>query len=120
MSQFHLSRKSIHASFKSDFRAYLARQGYGRGGRLLQLPEGHLKTNPWPTYPYQASKAGLIHLTRRMAAELVQHNIIVNGIGPGAVPSAMNTAARNNADMVAKVIPSRGVGVTGAMACAPS
>ena len=40
-----------------------------------------MKSNPWPTYPYQASKAGLIHLTRRMAAELVQHNIIVNGIG---------------------------------------
>ncbi|HCE23161.1 MAG TPA: 3-oxoacyl-ACP reductase, partial [Hyphomonas sp.] len=49
-----------------------------------------MKCNPWPTYPYQASKAGLIHLTRRMAAELIQHNIVVNGIGPGAFPSDMN------------------------------
>ena len=75
-----------------------------------------MKTNPWPTYPYQASKAGLIHLTRRMAAELVQHNIVVNGIGPGAFPSAMNRAARDNADMVEKGIPSRRVGVTEDMA----
>lgn len=75
-----------------------------------------MKTNPWPTYPYQASKAGLIHLTRRMAAELVGHNIIVNGIGPGAFPSAMNRAARDNADMVEKGIPSRRIGVTEDMA----
>jgi NAD(P)-dependent dehydrogenase (short-subunit alcohol dehydrogenase family) len=75
-----------------------------------------MKSNPWPTYPYQASKAGLIHLTRRMAAELVQHNIIVNGIGPGAFPSAMNRAARDNAETVEKGIPSKRVGVTEDMA----
>ncbi|MEM6476278.1 MAG: SDR family oxidoreductase, partial [Pseudomonadota bacterium] len=75
-----------------------------------------MKTNPWPTYPYQASKAGLIHLTRRMAAELVGDNIIVNGIGPGAFPSAMNKAARDNEELVKKGIPSRRVGDTMDMA----
>ncbi|MGB3754498.1 MAG: SDR family NAD(P)-dependent oxidoreductase [Parerythrobacter sp.] len=75
-----------------------------------------MKTNPWPTYPYQASKAGLIHLTRRMAAELIGQHIVVNGIGPGAFPSAMNRAARDNADMVEKGIPSRRIGVTEDMA----
>ncbi|MBY8337964.1 SDR family NAD(P)-dependent oxidoreductase [Alteriqipengyuania sp. NZ-12B] len=75
-----------------------------------------MKTNPWPTYPYQASKAGLIHLTRRMAAELIQHNIVVNGIGPGAFPSAMNRAARDNEETVKRGIPSRRVGVTEDMA----
>ncbi|AWW75669.1 3-oxoacyl-ACP reductase [Erythrobacter sp. KY5] len=75
-----------------------------------------MKTNPWPTYPYQASKAGLIHLTRRMAAELVNDNIIVNGIGPGAFPSSMNKAARDNEDLVKRGIPSRRVGVTEDMA----
>ena len=74
------------------------------------------KVNPWPTYPYQASKAGLIHLTRRMAAELIQHNIVVNGIGPGAFPSAMNRAARDNEETVKRGIPSRRVGVTEDMA----
>ncbi|EAQ27922.1 putative beta-ketoacyl reductase [Erythrobacter sp. NAP1] len=75
-----------------------------------------MKTNPWPTYPYQASKAGLIHLTRRMAAELVNDNIIVNGIGPGAFPSSMNKAARDNEDLVKRGIPSKRVGVTEDMA----
>ena len=75
-----------------------------------------MKTNPWPTYPYQASKAGLIHLTRRMAAELVNDNIVVNGIGPGAFPSSMNKAARDNEDLVKRGIPSRRVGVTEDMA----
>ncbi len=74
------------------------------------------KVNPWPTYPYQASKAGLIHLTRRMAAELIRHNIVVNGIGPGAFPSDMNRAARDNQDTVERGIPSRRVGVTEDMA----
>jgi NAD(P)-dependent dehydrogenase (short-subunit alcohol dehydrogenase family) len=75
-----------------------------------------MKTNPWETYPYQASKAGLIHLTRRVAAELTKDNIIVNGIGPGAFPSAMNRAARDNEELVKRGIPSGRVGVTEDMA----
>lgn len=75
-----------------------------------------MKSNPWETYPYQASKAGLIHLTRRMAARLIRENIVVNGIGPGAFPSAMNRAARDNEELVSRGIPARRVGVTEDMA----
>ena len=75
-----------------------------------------MKSNPWETYPYQASKAGLIHLTRRMAARLIKDDIVVNGIGPGAFPSAMNRAARDNPDASSRGIPSRRVGVTEDMA----
>ena len=75
-----------------------------------------MKTNPWPTYPYQASKAGLIHLTRRMAAELIRDNIVVNGIGPGAFPSAMNKAARDQEELVKRGIPAKRVGDTKDMA----
>ena len=75
-----------------------------------------MKSNPWPTYPYQASKAGLIHMTRRVAAELIRDNIVVNGIGPGAFPSAMNRAARDNPDASSRGIPSKRVGVTEDMA----
>ena len=78
--------------------------------RLVTFSIDGMKTNPWPTYPYQASKAGLIHLTRRMAAELIGHNIVVNGIGPGAFPSAMNRAARDNEELVKRGIPSKRVG----------
>ena len=34
-----------------------------------------MKVNPWETYSYQASKAAVIHLTRKMAAKLVQEDL---------------------------------------------
>jgi NAD(P)-dependent dehydrogenase (short-subunit alcohol dehydrogenase family) len=74
------------------------------------------RPNPWETYPYQASKAGLIHLTRRMAARLINDNIVVSGIAPGAFPSEMNKAARDAADRVSKGIPSQRIGVAEDMA----
>ena len=56
-----------------------------------------LRINPWETYSYQASKAALIHLTRRMAARLVKEHIYVTAIAPGAFPSNMNKVARDHA-----------------------
>ncbi len=66
--------------------------------------------NPQETYSYAASKAGLIHLTRRMALRLVQDNILVNGIAPGAFASEMNTVARDQADVVAARVPAKRIG----------
>src|SRR6266702_3593234 len=43
--------------------------------------------NPMETYSYAASKAGLIHLTRRMATKLIKENINVTAIAPGAFKS---------------------------------
>ena len=76
------------------------------------------KINPWETYSYQASKAGLIHLTKRMAAQLIADNIVVSAIAPGAFLSSMNKAARDAADVVAKVIPAGRVGGAEDMAAA--
>ncbi|WP_164117841.1 SDR family oxidoreductase [Sphingorhabdus sp. Alg239-R122] len=75
-----------------------------------------MKINPWETYSYQASKAALIHLTRRMAVRLLQDNIIVSGIAPGAFQSEMNKAARDYADVVAKAIPAKRIGTPEDMA----
>ena len=69
-----------------------------------------LRPNPMETYSYHASKAGLVHLTRRMAARLVGDGICVNAIAPGAFASEMNRAARDQADAVAQRIPSRRIG----------
>ncbi len=66
--------------------------------------------NPLETYSYHASKAGLIHLTRRMAARLVRDHIVVSAIAPGPFASEMNRAARDNADMVAARTPLRRIG----------
>jgi NAD(P)-dependent dehydrogenase (short-subunit alcohol dehydrogenase family) len=68
------------------------------------------RVNPWETYSYQASKAALIHLTRRMAARLVKDHIYVTSLAPGAFPSNMNKAARDHADRSAAGIPNKRVG----------
>jgi NAD(P)-dependent dehydrogenase (short-subunit alcohol dehydrogenase family) len=69
-----------------------------------------ISVNPQETYSYAASKAGLIHLTRRMALQLIKDNIVVSAIAPGAFRSDMNTLARDHADEVAKRIPAGRVG----------
>jgi NAD(P)-dependent dehydrogenase (short-subunit alcohol dehydrogenase family) len=40
--------------------------------------------------PYNASKAGLIHLTRALAMEWARHDIRVNAICPGYIETEMN------------------------------
>ncbi len=69
-----------------------------------------LRPNPQETYSYHASKAGLVHLTRRMAATLIRDNICVTGIAPGAFASDMNFEARENSSELASRIPSRRIG----------
>jgi 2-deoxy-D-gluconate 3-dehydrogenase len=66
--------------------------------------------NPMETYSYAASKAAVIHLTRRMATRLIKENIVVTAIAPGAFASDMNKAARDNADEVSKRVPARRIG----------
>jgi NAD(P)-dependent dehydrogenase (short-subunit alcohol dehydrogenase family) len=75
-----------------------------------------VSVNPMETYSYAASKAGLIHLTRRMALRLAEDNIVVSAIAPGAFASEMNRDARDHGDEVAKRIPMRRVGVDEDMA----
>ncbi len=62
------------------------------------------------TYPYSASKAGLIQLTRTLALRLIQDNIAVNAIAPGAFPTDMNRTARDQGDQVAQHIPAQRIG----------
>jgi NAD(P)-dependent dehydrogenase (short-subunit alcohol dehydrogenase family) len=72
--------------------------------------------NPQETYSYAASKAGLIHLTRRMAVKLIKDHVVVTAIAPGPFASDMNRAARDHADEVAKRVPSGRIGDTEDMA----
>src|SRR5476649_853664 len=69
-----------------------------------------IAVNPQETYSYHASKAGLIYLTRRMAARLARDWIVVSAIAPGAFASQMNRDARDRGDEVAKRIPMRRIG----------
>jgi NAD(P)-dependent dehydrogenase (short-subunit alcohol dehydrogenase family) len=69
-----------------------------------------IAVNPLETYSYAASKAGLLHLTRRMALRLIQDNIVVSAIAPGAFASDMNRDARDNAAEVSARIPAGRIG----------
>ncbi len=75
-----------------------------------------VSVNPLETYSYAASKAGLIHLTKRMSLRLVQDNIVVSGIAPGAFASEMNKVARDHGDEVARRIPAGRIGTDEDMA----
>jgi NAD(P)-dependent dehydrogenase (short-subunit alcohol dehydrogenase family) len=75
-----------------------------------------VSVNPQETYSYAASKAGLIHLTRRMALRLAKDNIVVSAIAPGAFASSMNKDARDHADEVKQRIPAGRIGTPEDMA----
>ena len=75
-----------------------------------------VSVNPQETYSYAASKAGLIHLTRRMALKLAPERIAVSAIAPGAFASTMNKDARDHADEVSRRIPLGRIGTPEDMA----
>ncbi|MDB5943515.1 MAG: dehydrogenase with different specificity (related to short-chain alcohol dehydrogenase)-like [Ramlibacter sp.] len=75
-----------------------------------------ISVNPQETYSYAASKAGLIQLIKRMSLRLIQDNIVVSGIAPGAFASEMNKVARDHAQETARRIPAGRIGIDEDMA----
>ncbi len=82
-----------------------------RPGKIINIASiDGVSVNMQETYSYAASKAGLIHLTKRMAMRLIQDNIVVSAIAPGAFASDMNRMARDHGDAVAQAIPAKRIG----------
>ncbi len=75
-----------------------------------------LSVNPVETYGYHASKAAVVHLTKRLALRLVSDGIIVSGIAPGAFATDMNRDARDHGDVAKSSIPAGRIGVPEDMA----
>lgn len=97
--------------------ALQAAAGQDRPAKVINIGSiDGLRISPWETYAYQASKAAIHHLTRRMAARLVKDNIVVTAIAPGAFPSEMNRAARDKEGDYLSSIPAGRVGRTQDMA----
>ena len=91
----------------------------GRMAKVVHIASiDGVSVNMWETYSYAASKAGLIHLTKRMAARLVDDHISCNAIAPGAFASEMNKMARDHGDEVAAGIPAKRLGRPEDMAAA--
>ena len=83
-----------------------------RVGKIINISSTDgIGLNPQENYSYVASKAGLIHLTRRMALRLAQDNIAVSAIAPGAFPSEMNRNARDHGEALSGHIPARRIGM---------
>ncbi len=51
---------------------------------------GHIVNTPQPHPAYGVSKAGVLHLTRSLAAEWVGHRIRVNSISPGIMNTRLS------------------------------
>ena len=117
--------KVVDLNLKSPFFLTQALHGLlkagaaGQAAKVINIASIDGQTvNPQETYSYAASKSGLIHLSKRLALRLIQDNIVVNAICPGAFASEMNKDARDHGDAVAARIPARRVGVDDDMAAA--
>jgi len=96
---------------------HLTKAGKSRVAKVINIASiDGVSVNPQETYSYAASKAGLIHLTRRMALHLVKDNIVVTAIAPGAFASNMNKDARDHEAQVSARIPAGRIGTTEDMA----
>jgi len=115
--------KVVNLNMKTPFfltqalKPLLAKAGEKQPAKVINIASiDGIGVNPQETYSYAASKAGLIHLTKRMATHLIQHNIVTTAIAPGAFASEMNRAARDQAEAVAARIPAKRIGVDEDMA----
>ena len=109
--------KVVDLNLKSPFFLSQALAGHLRKAAKVQTAKviniasiDGVSVNPQETYSYAASKAGLIHLTKRMSLKLAPDNIAVSAIAPGAFASEMNRDARDHAEQVVKRIPSGRIG----------
>ena len=95
----------------------LRRAAAARPAKVINIASiDGVSVNPQETYSYAASKAGLIHMTKRMALRLAEDNIVVSAIAPGAFASEMNRDARDHGDEIALRIPAKRIGTEEDMA----
>jgi glucose 1-dehydrogenase len=75
----------------------------GDGGRIINLTSVH---EDWPmpgNTAYCLSKGGMRMLTRTAGVELAPHNILVVGVGPGAVTTSINHGTMNDPTLLKKL-----------------
>src|SRR5215468_3493365 len=75
----------------------------GGGGRIINITSVH---EDWPmpgNTPYCLAKGGMRMLTRTAGVELAKHNILIVGVGPGAVATPINLATTNDPAKLARL-----------------
>lgn len=66
----------------------MEKAGYGKIINTASM-SAHISNTPQNQCAYNASKAGVLHLTRSLAAEWAPKNILVNSISPGYTKTAL-------------------------------
>ena len=99
--------KVLAINLKSAFfgTQFAARQmiKQGGGGRIINISSVH---EDWPmpgNTAYCLSKGGMRMLTRTAGVELAPHNILVVGVGPGAVATPINIGTMDNPALLKKL-----------------
>src|SRR6516225_8195863 len=75
----------------------------GSGGRIINVSSVH---EDWPmpgNTAYCLSKGGMRMLTRTAGVELAKHNILVVGVGPGAVATPINLSTMDDPAKLAQL-----------------
>jgi glucose 1-dehydrogenase len=75
----------------------------GGGGRVINITSVH---EDWPmpgNTAYCLSKGGMRMLTRTAGVELAPHNILVVGVGPGAVATPINVSTMKDPALMKKL-----------------
>jgi glucose 1-dehydrogenase len=80
----------------------MIKQG-GDGGRIINITSVH---EDWPmpgNTAYCLSKGGMRMLTRTAGVELAPHNVLVVGVGPGAVATPINQSTMQDPSLLQKL-----------------
>ena len=82
----------LDGAFLCAQRAALRMVQQGRGGRIINVTSVHEHVPLRGSSAYCAAKGGLGLLTKVMALELAQHDILVNAVAPGQIATPMTGA----------------------------
>lgn len=74
------------------------------GGSIINTASmsGHIVNVPQPQSAYNASKAGVLHLTKSMAVEWATKNVRVNSVSPGYIATELTMNDPKLAPMIAQ------------------
>jgi len=82
----------------------------GKGGKIINLASiDALHPNGMAAH-YNASKGGVLMLTKALALELAPHKILVNSVSPGGIATPGTQAARDNVTRATGIPPEQIIG----------
>jgi len=113
-----VSAVNLPAAFRRS-RGVLRAMMKKRWGRIIQISSVVGATGNPGQGNYAAAKAGLVGMTKSLAAEVASRNITVNAVAPGFIQTAMTDVLTDQQkEMIAAKIPAGRMGVPGEIAAA--